>query len=165
MYEYRPSAPKTRERVLTAWLVCFSLLLLCGSFLPSLPFSLSLRSLALLPLFLAVLIASSCLLRDYVYRIEENECGEEELVVLERRGQISRVSCRIVLSQISSVLEDTPQNRRAVRDAVARPIFYTYTARIFSKERYLILLREPDGRACVSILADQGLLERLKSLL
>ena len=109
----------------------------------------------------AILVAGRYLLRDHVYAVRESEETGTTLTVFELQGRRSTVVCRIALSDVSALLVETPDNRRALRPRVKETKRYDYCADLCPSRSTYLFFEDGDRTHSVRLEPD----ERLEGLL
>ena len=156
-YEYVPTLPKKKEKLLSLFLLLLGAALFLGSMLPglSLPWILQLLSFAFFVAF--VMVFSLCIMRSYVYTVEEGREGELDFIITEHYGRRRTVVCRVALSSvISADAACTKVEKRAADEKR-----FVYTGVLFDVPRSLVRIEEAGERFSVCICADDALLRLL----
>jgi membrane protein implicated in regulation of membrane protease activity len=103
VYEYAPLFEKKKEKILSGALICLAAALYIGAQIPSAPLPWLFQILAVACLSVVILLTSLCLLRRYVYRIEQKDDGELDFIIDEYTGRRKTTVCRISAASVVSV--------------------------------------------------------------
>ena len=161
IYEYAPAFPKRKERLLCIASLLLGGALFGGSMFPglSMPWILQLCAFACFVVF--IMLVSLCIMRSYVYTVEERADGTPDFIITEYYGRRRTVVCRVSLSSVRSVMPYTKERAAAHgkrRESVKK---FVYTAILFDEARYLVEIEEEE-RFLVCICANDGLLRILE---
>ncbi len=161
IYEYSPVLPKKKEKLLCWLFLLLGASLFVGSMLPGLSFRwiLQLFSFAFFVAF--VMLFSLCIMRSYVYTVEEGREGSLDFVITEYYGRRRTVVCRVALHSVRSVVAYGKSNPKIASQKTASQKKFVYTAVLFDTPRYLVEFEEAEERFCVCICADDKLLQFL----
>lgn len=166
MYEYNPELPKKRERLISVILLLLGVALFVFSQVKGIPFPIIYQLLALAALTAFIILLSRYLMRRYTYRImPRSHTGDDlppDFVVTEYYGRRITVVCRVSVDDVEEIVPIAKENRREWKSKQGGRFFYDYTADLFSKNRFLIVVTDGEHRFTARILADETLLRFLK---
>lgn len=166
-YEYAPNMKKRREIITLVLCLCFGVagFVLSGFFSTFL--SVLLRLFGIAMLFFALLVFTRCLMRRYVYRIEQSEDSAQEtsydFVITEFYGSHQSVVCRISVDEIVGATHITRQTEKEFSSRRRGKRVYSYTGLLVPANGYVLEVCHEDEQFFVRILADARLLELLLS--
>ena len=165
MYEYAPRPEKKREKRFLLFGAILAVALFAASRIPGVLFPGGLQFLSVACCVVLILMVGRCLLCNYVYRVGEPSDSPEgaEFSVVECYGNRRTTVCRILVSEILSVEEITPSNRKERLRACRGQRFYHYIGEWFSQGYYLLKVRDGEGYFYIKIHADSRLLQSLRS--
>jgi hypothetical protein len=72
------------------------------------------------------------------------------------------VVCRVSVADIEKIRPITKDAKKEARQMQKGRLFYDYTADLFSKNRYLLMITDGEHRFCARLLADEELLKWLE---
>lgn len=159
VYEYAPLFEKKKEKILSGALICLAAALYIGAQIPSAPLPWLFQILAVACLSVVILLTSLCLLRRYVYRIEQKDDGELDFIIDEYTGRRKMTVCRISAASVVSVDVWNASLKKSGLKKEGQ--FFHYTGVLFDKTQYLVQAREMDVLLCIRICADARLLSLL----
>ena len=155
MYEYAPQFEKKAEKWLVAALVSVAALLFGTSMTGIVPYPAFFQLGATACLAVGIVIVSGCLLKSYVYTVEEGG----DFVITEQTGRRRTVVCRVSVASVESVTPITKDKTEKVEEKEGRR--FNYTGTLFCGEKYDVRVREQGETFSVRICADAGLIARL----
>ena len=164
LYEYAPVFEKRKEKLLVGLSLFLAAALYLGSQIPSAPLPWLLQVLAMVPLVALVMLTSLCLLRRYVYRIEQREDGELDFIIDEYSGKRKTTVCRVAVSSVLSVDPWDASARKKLSEAEKGRQFFNYTGVLFDEKQFLIEIREGGTLFFVRMCADERLIALLGEL-
>lgn len=155
MYEYAPQFEKKAEKWLVAALVSVAALLFGTSMTGIVPYPAFFQLGATACLAVGIVIVSGCLLKSYVYTVEEGS----DFVITEQTGRRRTVVCRVSVASVESVTPITKDKTEKTEEKEGRR--FNYTGTLFCGEKYDVRVREQGETFSVRICADAGLIARL----
>ncbi len=154
--EYAPQFKKKKEKLLTIALLVLALTLYVTVALLNPPFPWLFQLLAMASLAFSIMLISMCLMRRYIYRIEEKD-GNVDFLISEYYSRRITVVCRVSLSSVLSVTpfsSEAQQQAMRLEDGKRLP-YFRYSEVLFGEERYLLTIDEKGERFCAMICANQ----------
>lgn len=158
MYEYAPQFEKKAEKWLVAALVSVAALLFGTSMTGIVPYPAFFQLGATACLAVGIVIVSGCLLKRYVYTVEDGG----DFVITEYTGSRKTVVCRVSVGSVESVspvVTDGKEKQEKTEKKEEKR--FNYTGTLFCGEKYDVRVREQGETFSVRICADAGLIARL----
>ena len=158
IYEYVPKSKRKQEKILLLAMITAAVLLFAASRLPGIPFPFLFQLFSIFCLVVVIMLTARCLLRSYVYRIEQGEDGTgEDLVIVEYYGNHVATVCRLALTDIRRVVRRDSQTRTALVESMKGKRLYRYTEE-FSPADLCVLEADDEGETVfLRISADETL--------
>ena len=162
IYEYAPALPKKKEKLLCTFFLLLGCALFLGSMLPGLtmPWILQLLSFGFFVAF--VMIFSLCIMRSYVYTVEEGRGASPDFIITEHYGRRRTVVCRVSVDSVRSIAKDTRDTRKNGDRTERKLKRFVYTGTLFDVPRYLVRIDEAGEALLLCICADEALLRILE---
>jgi len=161
IYEYAPQLAKKRERLLCIFLPILGAALFFASVFPGMPLPWLVQMLAIGCFGATVMILSLCLMRSYVYTVEEGTGGNPDFIITEYYGRRRTVVCRVALSDVLSVSPYGEETKKMLAEKKGASRCYVYTGALFDCSQYLLDVEAHGERFFLRICADKELLRVL----
>ena len=107
------------------------------------------------------MLFSLCMMRSYVYAVEEGRDGAFDFVITEYYGRRRTVVCRVSLSSVRSVVPCEKKSANKAPKPRSDAKRFVYTALLFDEARYLVEIEEGEASCLICICADEALLRLL----
>ena len=168
MGEYTSTAKKGREIATAAMLFGVAIGVLYLSKIPNLPFPVLFQLVAVFLLVAAVFIITRYVMRRYTCRLEVNQKGSVDFVIVEHYGRRDTVVCRVYAAQIRSAVRRTKETwKQSAGQRKGKQVFH-YTACFSDPDRVIAeVFPEEDGENSffVEFAADETFLKLLQAAL
>lgn len=165
IYEYAPVFKKKREKVTLLLCLCLSVVAFALAQVPGMLFPVLLKLLGIAMLFTSVMLLTRCLMRRYIYCVEEREGAQDsapyDFVITEYYGNHKSVVCRI---SVEEILGATPINRQTEKEFSSKrrgKRVYSYIDLLVPENGYILDICHDDEQFFVRVVADKQLLELL----
>jgi len=113
---------------------------------------------------IAFTVAGRYLFREYLYALSEN--GDQvDFTVVEIQGKRRRTVCRISLSDIREIADETYKNREEIKEKCRPMKNYDYCMDLGAHEAFRIFLVEDEKEMSIRLSPDENLKAHLTALL
>ena len=166
MSEYTSPAKKAREIATAIMLFGLAIGIYYLSQIPGVPLPVLFQTASVLLLTFAVLVITHFVMRRYTCRLEQNQKGSVDFVIVEHYGRRDTVVCRVYASQILFAARRTAESRKASAEKRKGKPFYRYTANFSTSDRVLaeVKMEETDETFFLEFAADDAFLAQLKNV-
>jgi len=166
MYEYIPNSKKKKELWLVAILSVTAAVLFTCSKQSFCPYPALWQTASVVLLVEVVMLVSNCLLRSFVYRVAPREDAPDapcDFTVVERRGKQHSTVCRISVGDITQILPITAENRKQLTKETRGKPTYRYYAELSPQPLFRLTVQNEEELFYLFIIADERLMEMLKT--
>lgn len=166
MGEYTSTAKKGREIATAAMLSGVAIGVFYLSKIPGVPAPVLFQLLAVFLLVAAVFIITRYVMRRYTCRLEDNQKGSLDFVIVEHYGRRDTVVCRVYAAQIVSAVRLTKQTKKETAEKRKGKRFFRYTAGFSDPDRVLAEVRsegDDEPSFFLEVAADEPFLKLLQN--